>query len=298
MNILITGGFGYIGGRLAQFLFEQGHVVYLGTRHQHDSPDWLPQGNVVRLCWDVQDDLEQACKEMDVIIHTAGMNAHDCVHDPAGALAFNGVCTIRLLQAATKHSVQRFIYLSTAHVYCSPLVGSINEETQLTNLHPYATSHRAGEEAVLRAHQLGELEGIVIRLSNAFGAPTHMNTNCWSLLFNDLCRQAVTMRAMVLHSAGMQRRDFIPLLDACRAIAYLLHLPKKHINLGLFNVGGDWAPTVWEVANLIQQQCELVLGFKPKLSRAVLKNKEQNDAFEYHSNILTQKDLNIALIAQ
>lgn len=288
MKILITGGFGYIGGRLAQFLFQRGHSVYLGTRHQHNPPDWLPQANVVRMSWGGADELEQACKEMDAVIHTAGMNAYDCANDPAGALEFNGLSTIRLLQAATRQLVRRFIYLSTAHVYCSPLMGTITEETPTTNLHPYATSHRAGEEAVLRSSQRGELKGIVIRLSNAFGAPMHKDTNSWSLLFNDLCRQAVTTSAMILNSGGMQRRDFIPLLDACRAIEHLLSMPNDNLQQGVFNVGGEWAPTVWEVANLIQQQCQLVFNFQPTLSRAALPVEEQCHAFEYQSMRLTQ----------
>ena len=288
LNILITGGFGYIGGRLAKFLAEQGHNVYLGTRHECSSPDWLPQAHVVRMRWRMNEEWDDVCKTMDVIIHTAGMNAQDCAKDPVRALEFNGVCTARFLYAAVRQRVRRFIYLSTAHVYGSPLMNTITEKTHPTNLHPYATSHLAGENAVLSATQLGEIEGVVIRLSNVFGSPMDKKSNCWTLLFNDLCRQAVITRAMVLQSTGMQRRNFIPLVDVCRAIEHLLHLPQKNINPSLLNVGGDWTPTVSEVANLIQQQCKLILGFQPMLSRVKVEHHEQEHLFEYRSDILSQ----------
>ena len=288
LNILITGGFGYIGGRLAQILIEQGNDVYLGTRQKSNPPDWLPRANVVQMHWGMVDQLDSVCKHMDIIIHTAGMNAADCTNEPASALEFNGVCTARLLEAAIRQGVRRFIYLSTAHVYSSSLSGVITEKTILTNLHPYATSHRAGEDVVLRANQVGMIEGIVIRLSNSFGRPMHVGTNCWTLLFNDLCRQAVTKRAMILHSTGMQRRDFITLSDVCRAIDHLLQLPKKNLYPSVINIGGEWAPTVWDVAQLIQQQCEVVLNFQPTLSRVACDGEEQDNTFEYRSDLLSQ----------
>ena len=88
-------------------------------------------------------------ENVDVVIHTAGMNAQECASDPEQALAFNGTVTADLVSSAVKQGVQKFIYLSTAHVYKEPLVGTISESSQTTNTHPYATSHLAGEIPVL-----------------------------------------------------------------------------------------------------------------------------------------------------
>ena len=170
MRILITGGFGYLGGRLAQFLANQaGYTILLGSRQQTRPPDWLSHVEVVQTRWDSPASLEQVCIGVNAVVHLAGMNAQDCTADPAAALEVNGLTTARLLNVAIKQRVKRFIYLSTAHIYGTPLAGVITEETCPTNLHPYATSHRAGEDVVLAAHQRGEIEGIVIRLSNGYG---------------------------------------------------------------------------------------------------------------------------------
>lgn len=269
MRVLITGGFGYLGGRLAQFLASRGgNEVVLGSRQAHGAPPWLPQAQVLRTQWDCQDELERMCTRIDAIVHLAGMNAQACASDPVAALQFNAVATARLVQAAARQGMRRFIYLSTAHVYGRPLIGTITERTCPGPLHPYATSHRAGEDAIRCAHDRRDVEGIVIRLSNAYGAPAHQDTDSWMLLVNDLCRQAVSTRRMVLRSAGMERRDFVPLTEVCRAVEHLLQLPAKDIGGGVFNVGGEWSPTVWEMAGIVQDCCARSLGFRPDLLRA------------------------------
>lgn len=289
MRGLITGGFGYLGGRLAQFLVAQsGHEILLGSRQQREPPPWLPKAKVAQTQWDSRTGLEQICAGVDVVVHLARMNAQDCAADPVAALEFNAVATARLLRAAVRQRVKRFVYLSTAHVYGSPLTGVITEETCPVPVHPYATSHRAGEDVVRAAHQRGEIEGIVVRLSNAYGAPTHKDANCWMLLVNDLCRQAVTTRRMVLHSSGLQRRNFVPLSDACSAIDHLLQLPVQDLARCIFNIGGEWCPTVWEAACLVQGRCAVALGFQPKLTRVPPQEGETAAELDYRFDVLRQ----------
>jgi UDP-glucose 4-epimerase len=166
--------------------------------------------------------------------------------------------------AATRASVKKFIYLSSAHVYANPLVGTITEETCPRNLHPYATSHLAGEQSVLSAHSRDELQGIVLRLSNAFGAPMHNDTNCWVLLVNDLCKQALETRKLVLHTSGLQRRDFIGLTEVCYVVEKLVD-SDTYAQPTVFNLGAGESQSVLQVAKLIQQRCTEVLGFTPEL---------------------------------
>lgn len=295
MRILITGGFGYIGGRLGQHLQQAGHQIVLGSRNASSPPDWLPQAEVVQTDWDDRRALEQACSGVDVVIHAAGMNVQDCAADPVSALEFNGLATARLLVAASRAGVKRFVYLSTAHVYASPLVGSITEDTCPRNLHPYATSHLAGEYAVLSASQCGQIEGIVLRMSNAFGAPAHPDVNCWMLLVNDLCRQAARNRKLVLRSSGLQSRDFVSILEACRVIEYLSCHHFESAIQGIFNVGSGVSQSVLEMAKLIQQRSKLVLGFKPELLRPEKGSDDKHEMLEFRPDRLTKMGINIGL---
>jgi UDP-glucose 4-epimerase len=267
-RILITGGFGYLGGRLAQFLASQkGYEILLGSRGQTQPPSWLPRVKVVKTQWDSQQGLQEICSGVDAIVHLAGMNAQDCAADSAAALEVNAIATACLMQAAIRQKVKRFIYLSTIHVYGSPLTGVITEETKPTPVHPYAFSHRAGEDVVLSSHLSGEIDGKVIRLSNAFGAPAGRDANCWMLLVNDLCQQATTSGRLVLRSAGLQKRDFIPLYDVVRAIKHLIELALDQSCFGIFNLGGEAPYRIIDLAELIALRCEAVLGYRPKIER-------------------------------
>ncbi len=249
---------------MARYLAQQpDYDIVLASRSPRREVEWLGEVRTVHLDWNSSHSLAQSCRNMDAVVHLAGMNAGDCAEDPVAALAFNGIATGRLVQAAIQQGVRRFIYLSSAHVYASPLQGRITEETCSTNLHPYATSHRAGEDAVRYAYQKGDVEGIVVRLSNAFGPPAHEDVNCWMLLVNALCREVVTSRKMTLRTPE-QSRDFVAMGDVCRAIRHFLDLPRGLLGGGIFNVGGQ-SVSVHAMAERIRKRCEKILGFRPEI---------------------------------
>ena len=265
-RILITGGFGYLGGRIAVELAKNSnYIVRLGTRKHQKSPTWLPDAEIAVMDFSDPLSLKKALHDVNWVVHLAAMNAEACLANPNDAISVNIDGTHAFLQAAIDTGVKRFIYMSTAHVY-GHLVGHITEETATASTHPYATSHRAAEDVVRYAHDSGTIEGIVVRLSNAYGSPVHEHVNSWMLLVNALCRQAVTTKKMVLNSSGLQRRDFIPIAEVCCVIEYLFHLSKKKLKTGLFNVGGSWSPTVLEMATLIQERCKNIFGFCPSLT--------------------------------
>lgn len=266
---------------MARYLQLAGHHIILGSRNASAPPEWLPQAGVAQTEWSDGPSLEQVCSGVDVVIQAAGMNAQDCSSDPLAALEFNGVATARLHRAANRAGVKRFIYLSTAHVYTSPLIGTISEDTCPRNIHPYATSHLAGENAVFGERQQGKIESVVLRLSNAFGAPAHAETNCWMLLVNDLCRQAVCDRQLILRSAGLQRRDFVTLQDVGSAIAHVIAMNTEQVEGMVFNIGGAWAPRIIEMLELVHARCLAVLGFAPDVIRPQPSDDELTAGLEF-----------------
>jgi UDP-glucose 4-epimerase len=281
MSVLITGGFGLVGGRLAVHLAAAGYDVRLGTRQKRPVPPWLASAVVTQTSWDSTAALVQACRGVDMVIHAAGMNAADCARNPGEALEFNGGATARLAEAAAEAGVHRLLYMSTAHVYRSPLAGVVTEDMAPVNPHPYATSHLAGEDAVMAAAQRGVLDGVVMRLSNAFGAPTHRDVNCWMLLVNDLCRQAARDRVLVLRTSGAQERDFIAIDDVSTAAQLLLELPAVRLGPGRFNVGSGRSIAVLAMAQRIANRCEAVLNHRPALEVGVDAPAPPEDTLDY-----------------
>lgn len=270
MKILITGGFGFIGGRVSQYLHQKGHEVIIGSRVVING-DMNPFGlKVVKTDWDNSIQLESICKGIELVIHTAGMNASDCLLNPIEAVKVNGIATYALVQAAKKQGVKKMIYFSTAHVYASPLTGELTEEFSPLNLHPYAYSNRIGEDVVLAEDLEVDFHGIVLRLTNGFGVPISTSVNCWKLLVNDLCRQAVEIGSLNLESTGMQVRNFISMSKICSLIGALvskLETDKIDKNGNIYNLGGQQSMTVYEMTQFVQSRCKVVLGFEPIINR-------------------------------
>ncbi len=264
MRVLVAGGFGFVGARIAQALGKAGHQVVLGSRSARSAPDWLPCAQVRVMDWQSCTRLQETCTGVDVVVHAAGMNAVDCVANPPRALLANGVGTASLVEAAVAVGVARFFYLSTAHVYASPLHGEIDEETYPRNLHPYASSHLAGEYSLLYALARAKIAGTSLRLSNGFGAPVTADADCWMLLVNDLCRQALSQRRLVLQSSGEQLRDFVPLSAVCDDLAKLLALPAQALP-PVLNIGSGESISILAMAKLIQARCQATLGYTPVL---------------------------------
>ena len=75
--------------------------------------------------------------------------------------------------------------------------------------------------------------------------------NRWTLVFNDLCRQAVTSCRIVLKSSGKQHRDFISLYDVARAVYHFLFAVPDKWGDGLYNLGGNCSMSILDVAEKI-----------------------------------------------
>ena len=265
MRILITGGSGFIGGRLASLLSMQEHEVTVATRNIRTHKEWFERVNIVDISWSETFDFETFCHGYDVIIHAAGMNSKDSSLNPDEASSFNGLATERLVKAAAKTGVKRFVYLSTAHVYSDPLIGEINEKTKPENHHPYATSHLQGERAILRTFEVSEMNGTVIRLSNVFGVPINSKVNCWELLVNNVCRQVAETQKMHLNSTKNQNRDFLTMTDACRVISFVATQDLSVAIPHLLNVGSEQTRSTLEVVKLVQSRALYKFGFLPSL---------------------------------
>jgi UDP-glucose 4-epimerase len=268
-KVLITGGSGYIGGRLVQALVKEPRFhLRLGTRQPlANRPLWPEAVEIVPFDLLSQDDLISACRGVRYVIHLAALNEIDSLANPEAALSINGLGTLKLLEAAQGAGVERFIYFSTAHVYGAPLVGIITEESLPRPNHPYAITHRVAEDFVLAAHDQKAIQGIALRLSNGFGAPASVSPNRWTLIVNDLCRQAMTTGKLVLKSSGLQWRDFITLSDVARSVQHLLNLPASACQDGLFNLGGECSLQIIDLAQRIAHRASRFLGFTPPIHR-------------------------------
>lgn len=263
LKILITGGLGYLGGRIADSL-KRNHsesTIVLGTSRQiSEAPDWAKAFQIVPLnILDPASIGKAISNGIHVIIHLAALNEHDSLNDIKTAWEINTLGTQTILSVASQKQVSKFIYFSTFHVYGN-CKGTITEKSPTNPFHPYAATHRAAEDMVRFFQYYKGMNTLTLRLSNGFGYPMDSGINRWTLVFNDLCRQAMTSGKMVLKSSGKQHRDFIPLHDVAAAVNYFLFTIPDNWGDGLFNLGGDCSFSIADVASKIAKVYESKYG--------------------------------------
>lgn len=292
-TVLLTGGFGNLGGRVASALHSTGNWnIRLASRTHLSPPPWAPDATVVNLDLLNPEQVDFVCNGATAIIHLAALNDRQAAADPNLAEAISGAGTKLLTDAAIKHKVDKFIFMSTAHVYGAPLQGTLTEKSLTTNSHPYATSHLSGEREVAKRHQRGDIAGIILRCANGFGAPMDPTVDIWHVLVNDLCNQVASSGSMTLRSSGLQERNFIPIADICSAILHFLHLDAHLVGDGLFNLGGPKSMTVLEMAHVIAERSRTVLQIDPPINRPLQTEPEAFMPLDYRIDKLISTGFN------
>ena len=294
--ILITGGLGLLGSRIALRLLEEGHKVRLSTRkaNPENVPKELKDCHIFETELSDVENLKIACAGITHIIHLAGVNASNSKSEPTDALSINGLGTYNLLEAAKREQVKHFIYFSTAHVYGSPLKGSLNELSPTYPMHHYSITHRLAEDYVALASNESEIKTTVFRLSNAVGAPVSMKADCWMLVVNDLVKQCVTEGKMIFRSKRYEKRDFISINDVCDAVIYDF-VRSRNSSHELFNLGNGKVISLEELSQLIFNSCKRILGFEPKIVFPEEKTHESNENnLDYSNHKLISKGFRIS----
>jgi UDP-glucose 4-epimerase len=267
-TVLLVGGFGNLGGRIAAHLAAtDGFDIVLASRRKQDAPDWAKNAQTIQLDLTDPKTFTNIPKSVNCIIQLAGTNDVESAQNPELAHRVTTEGTSALLNNAVDSGTERFVYFSTAHVYGAPLTGTFTEESPTNAVHPYATTHLEAESAVGAAHDRGEILGIRVRLSNGYGRPMASEAADWRTLTSDLCRQAVLEKRMEMRTDGLQERNFITKTDIARAVQHLIALPKTQASDGLFNLGGSNSLTLLAMANMIQERAQKKFGVEIPLHR-------------------------------
>jgi len=262
--ILISGGLGYLGGRIAKDMLDFGLQVRVGSSKTNPIiPKELSSCDVVLCDLTSKRTLKNACTGISTIIHLAAPNAQDCNDNPRMALLANGLGTLELLEAAIEKGVSKFIYISTAHIYGSPLEGRIHEFSLPRPVNNYSITHRLAEDYVLHANRRNNISTIIFRLTNGVGSPINKEANCWMLVVNDLCKQVVLNKEMRLYSSKLYQRDFIPISSVCAIVRRALEIDS--FDGEILNISSNKALTLQALTDLIANRSKKILGFRPSI---------------------------------
>ena len=172
MQILVTGGAGFIGGNLVNRLVSMGagNVLVLDNLHRGFSRDSLPATVEFRKV-DIRDPdaLADALRGREIVFHLAAQsNVMGAVADANYSFNTNVVGTYNVLQSAAAAGVKRLVFPSSREVYGDPRDIPVPESAPLRAKNAYGATKIAGEVYCRLAAQQG-LETVVLRLANVYG---------------------------------------------------------------------------------------------------------------------------------
>ena len=254
MISLVTGGAGFIGSNLVDYLLSKGHEVVCVDNESAECNDkfyWNP--NAINVKADVTDykAMKNVFTGVDYVFHFAAeARLQPAIKNPIEAVYKNCVGTTTVLQCAREVGVKRLVYSSTSSGYgFNP---SPNIETQPDDcLNPYSASKVAAEKFCKMYSDLYGLETVVLRYFNVFGerSPTRGQ---YAPVIGIFQRQKDAGEPLTIVGDGTQRRDFIYVGDVARANELAALMPGVKDHLGeVFNVGSGINYSVQEIADAI-----------------------------------------------
>ena len=174
MNVLVTGGAGYIGSVIVEFLVQRGHAVtvldslYKGHAGAVASPATLLRADLAD-----RETVSQALgrSQADAVIHMAADSlVGESMTNPAKYFRNNVVNSQNLVDAMLAAGVKRLVFSSTAAVYGEPEIVPITEDAALTPTNVYGETKLAFERMLAWYDRIDSLRWIALRYFNAAGA--------------------------------------------------------------------------------------------------------------------------------
>jgi nucleoside-diphosphate-sugar epimerase len=212
MNILVTGGAGFIGSHLTEALVWAGHRVRVLDNFVAGKRENLAavRGDVEVLRGDCADPAaaRRATEGIEVVYHQAAVpSVARSVDDPALSHRANATATLSMLVAAREAGVRRFIYAGSSSVYGESRELPKREEITPDPLSPYAVGKLMGEHYLRVFSRLYGIEGLTLRYFNVFG-PRQDPGSPYSGVISLFTTALLQGRTPVIHGDGGQTRDF------------------------------------------------------------------------------------------
>jgi UDP-glucose 4-epimerase len=265
MNVLVTGGAGYIGSVCTEELLNAGHSVTVyddlseghrsavdrRARFIHGQPN--QEGDIQKSVMDVQP---------EAILHfAANALVGESMSNPGKYFHNNVVNGLKLLNAAVAAKVKKFVFSSTCATYGPPDRVPMTEDLPQRPINPYGESKLMFEKMLLWYQQIHGLDFVAFRYFNAAGASpafgehhrieTHLIPNVLKVPLGQ-ARQCEIYGTDYPTPDGTCIRDYIHIIDLAQAHILALAPGKQ----GFFNLGNGDGYSVREVI----QMCEKISG--------------------------------------
>lgn len=291
MNVLVTGGAGYIGSHTVVQLLSRGDRVILVDNLMNAHPNVLERIERITghmptfyehdLCDERSLDEVFEAHSPDAVVHFAGLKSvGESVEQPIRYYHNNLVSTLTLLRIMERRGVRNLVFSSSATVYGEPEELPINENAHLSATNPYGQTKLMIENMLMDIAKTGDWHIVSLRYFNPVGAhesgligedPSGVPNN----LLPYIAQVAVGKRERVAvfgndydTADGTGVRDYIHVLDLADAhIAALAHL-NDTTDYRAVNVGTGSGTSVLELIDAFQAASDKQIAYEIKPRRA------------------------------
>jgi UDP-glucuronate 4-epimerase len=258
MNLLVTGGAGFIGSHLVEALLRRGHSVTVVDNFNDYYPPAVKRRNVAAfgggatVCeCDIRDapKLAQifAARHWDGIYHLAACaGVRPSLQQPALYADVNILGTQRLLELAHQHAVRKFIFASSSSVYGSNATVPFQEDQPVNRpLSPYAATKLAGEALTHVYHHLYGLDVACLRFFTVYGPRQRPD-----LAIHKFTRAILHDQPIEVYGDGESSRDYTYIDDILQGLLACL---DRSFGYEIINLGGSRPVKLRELVRRIER---------------------------------------------
>ncbi len=250
MIFLVTGGCGFIGSNMVDFLIDNGNsVIVIDNLSTGKKENLNPDSEFYN--FDISDVkninlLESLIERCQFIIHMAATpNVQQSIDNPISSHINNFNSTLNILECMRKIGGKKMIFSSTSAMYGNPIQFPTDENCKLNPMSPYALQKLISEQYIKLYHDLYNIESIILRYFNVFGERM-TNEGAYKSVISIFQECESNQLPLTITNDGEQRRDFIYVKDVVMA-NYLSCL--SDIKFDIFNVGSGKNISINEISN-------------------------------------------------
>ncbi len=246
MNILVTGGAGFIGSHLVDQFVQEGHRVSVIDNLSTGKRKQVHREAVFYKLDVCSRRVEQVFKKERpaMIVHMAAqMNVRKSTEDPVFDADVNIMGTLKLLELAVQYGARKILFASSGGtVYGEQETFPASESHPTRPLSPYGISKLTCEHYLEYYRHVAGLKSVALRLANIYGP--RQNSDGEAGVVAIFTRNMLTGEQVQINGNGFQTRDYVYVRDVVEAVLRAVFTP--HVE-GIFNVGTGVETTVNEM---------------------------------------------------
>src|SRR3989338_6890721 len=265
-NALVTGGAGFIGSHLVDYLLKEDCKVTVIDNFSSGRIDNLAQhkkNKDLRIVnADVADfnKIKKYFNKIDYVFHLAALaDIVPSIKNPLSYHHSNVEGTISVLEASRINNIKRFIYAASSSCYGIPTKFPTPETAQMSPQYPYALTKYLAEQYVMHWNKVYDLPSLSLRMFNVYG-PRSRTSGAYGAVFGIFLAQKIAGKPFTIVGDGNQTRDFIFVSDVVKA--YILSA-KSDLKGKIFNVGSGEDQSVNNLANLLGGEKKVYVPNRP-----------------------------------